>query len=87
MVKPVVAWNAAGTRGRALYFTRAPAPLGATAPLFHHVGIACSSRASAGAASGRCCLRPLERREKLEQLRALEAGMHIEIARTERGAA
>jgi len=38
VVKAVVAWDAAGQLGRALYFTRASAPTG-DAPLFHHVGI------------------------------------------------
>ncbi|HXJ00048.1 MAG TPA: 3-deoxy-manno-octulosonate cytidylyltransferase [Micropepsaceae bacterium] len=79
VVKPVVAWNAAGTRGRALYFTRARAPWGEGA-LFHHVGIYAFTRP---ALTHFVALPPssLERREKLEQLRALEAGMHIEVAR------
>ena len=38
VVKPVVAWDVGGERGRALYFTRARAPHG-DGPLFHHVGI------------------------------------------------
>ncbi len=37
VVKAVVAWNSGGSRGRALYFTRARAPAG-DGPLFHHVG-------------------------------------------------
>ena len=38
VVKPIVAWNDAGTRGQALYFTRARAPFG-DGPLYHHIGI------------------------------------------------
>ncbi|HEX2591557.1 MAG TPA: 3-deoxy-manno-octulosonate cytidylyltransferase [Rhizomicrobium sp.] len=79
VVKPVVAWDATGTRGRALYFTRARAPTG-EGPLFHHVGIYAFRRA---ALERFVALppSPLEKREKLEQLRALEAGMSIAIAR------
>lgn len=63
---------------RALYFTRATAPWG-DGPLYHHIGIYAYRRASlerfvALAPS------PLEVREKLEQLRALEAGMRIDAA-------
>jgi 3-deoxy-manno-octulosonate cytidylyltransferase (CMP-KDO synthetase) len=81
VVKPVVAWDADGRRGRALYFTRARAPHG-EGPLFHHVGIYAFRRAAlkrfvALAPS------PLEKREKLEQLRALEAGMTIAVARVD----
>lgn len=79
VVKPIVAWNAKATRGRALYFTRTRAPAG-EGPLYHHVGIYAFTRA---ALSRFVSLppSPLESREKLEQLRALEAGMHIEVAR------
>jgi 3-deoxy-manno-octulosonate cytidylyltransferase (CMP-KDO synthetase) len=78
VVKPIVAWNAAGTRGRALYFTRARAPSG-EGPLYHHVGIYAFTRA---ALAHFVALPPsaLEKRERLEQLRALEAGMRIEVA-------
>ncbi|WP_371347336.1 3-deoxy-manno-octulosonate cytidylyltransferase [Ancylobacter sp. IITR112] len=65
-------------RLRALYFTRATAPHG-EGPLFHHIGLYAYRR--------RALERfvalppsPLESREKLEQLRALEAGMRIDIA-------
>jgi 3-deoxy-manno-octulosonate cytidylyltransferase (CMP-KDO synthetase) len=78
VVKPVVAWNEAGTRGHALYFTRARAPSG-SGPLFHHVGIYAFTRAAL-ARFVALPTSPLERREKLEQLRALEAGMRIEVA-------
>ena len=79
VVKPVVAWNASGLSGRALYFTRARAPAGDGA-LYHHVGIYAFTRA---ALSRFVSLpqSPLESRERLEQLRALEAGMRIEVAR------
>jgi 3-deoxy-manno-octulosonate cytidylyltransferase (CMP-KDO synthetase) len=79
VVKPVVAWDASGRRGRALYFTRARAPAG-EGPLFHHVGIYAFTRP---ALARFVALPPsaLEKREKLEQLRALEAGMRIDVAR------
>jgi 3-deoxy-manno-octulosonate cytidylyltransferase (CMP-KDO synthetase) len=79
VVKAVVAWDTSGRRGRALYFTRARAPHGEGA-LFHHVGIYAYKRA---ALERFVNLSPssLELREKLEQLRALEAGMTIAVAR------
>lgn len=64
--------------GRALYFTRATAPSG-TGPLYHHIGIYAYRRS----ALERFVALPqgvLEQREKLEQLRALEAGMRIDLA-------
>jgi 3-deoxy-manno-octulosonate cytidylyltransferase (CMP-KDO synthetase) len=78
VVKPIVAWDKEGRRGRALYFTRARAPSGDGA-LFHHVGIYAFTRS---ALARFVALPPsaLEQREKLEQLRALEAGMRIEVA-------
>jgi len=62
---------------RALYFTRATAPWG-DGPRYHHIGLYAYRRAAlerfvALAPS------PLESREKLEQLRALEAGMRIDV--------
>lgn len=67
-----------GRRLRALYFTRATAPFG-DGPLLHHIGLYAYRRA---ALEQFCDLppAPLERREKLEQLRALEAGMRIDVA-------
>lgn len=64
------------TRLRALYFTRATAPWG-EGPLYHHVGIYAWRRE---ALARFVTLQPstLERRESLEQLRALEAGMRID---------
>ncbi len=65
-------------RLRALYFTRATAPSG-EGPLLHHVGLYAYRRA---ALTRFVALPPsrLEQRERLEQLRALEAGMRIDIA-------
>jgi len=79
VVKAIAAWNAEATRGRALYFTRARAPFG-DGPLFHHVGIYAFRRTTL-ARFVSLPVSPLEAREKLEQLRAVEAAMHIEIAR------
>ncbi len=81
VVKAVVAWDAGGELGRALYFTRATAPTG-DAPLFHHVGLYAYTR---DALESFVALppSPLEKSEKLEQLRALEAGMTIAVARVD----
>ena len=65
------------TRLRALYFTRATAPHGA-GPLYHHVGLY-SYRRAALSRFVSLSPSPLERRESLEQLRALEAGMRIDV--------
>jgi 3-deoxy-manno-octulosonate cytidylyltransferase (CMP-KDO synthetase) len=81
VVKPVVAWEADGQTGRALYFTRATAPTG-DGPLFHHIGIYAFARESL-ARFVALPPSPLELREKLEQLRALEAGMTIRVARVD----
>ena len=81
VVKPVIAWGPDGRRGRALYFTRARAPSG-DGPLFHHIGIYAFRRAALGRFVA-LPPSPLEQREKLEQLRALEAGMTIGIARVD----
>jgi 3-deoxy-manno-octulosonate cytidylyltransferase (CMP-KDO synthetase) len=81
VVKAVAAWNADETRGRCLYFTRAPAPAG-EGPLWHHVGLY-AYRRSALERFVALPPSPLEKREKLEQLRALEAGMSIAIARVD----
>ena len=65
------------TRLRALYFTRATAPYG-NGPLYHHIGLYAYRRA---ALAKFVSLGPsvLEKRESLEQLRALEAGMRIDV--------
>jgi 3-deoxy-manno-octulosonate cytidylyltransferase (CMP-KDO synthetase) len=76
MVK-VVGSQVAPRRLRALYFTRATAPWG-EGPLFHHFGLYAYRRA---ALERFVALppSPLELRERLEQLRALEAGMRIDV--------
>jgi 3-deoxy-manno-octulosonate cytidylyltransferase (CMP-KDO synthetase) len=81
VVKPVVAWDVTGRRGLALYFTRARAPSG-EGPLFHHIGIYAFKR-EALSRFVKLPPSPLETREKLEQLRALEAGMTIAVARVD----
>jgi 3-deoxy-manno-octulosonate cytidylyltransferase (CMP-KDO synthetase) len=77
-VVKVVGTPVAPARLRALYFTRATAPAG-EGPLYHHIGLYAYRRA---ALERFVALppSPLERREKLEQLRALEAGMRIDVA-------
>ena len=64
------------SRLRALYFTRATAPYG-NGPLYHHIGLYAYRRR---ALERFVTLKPsvLEKRESLEQLRALEAGMRID---------
>jgi 3-deoxy-manno-octulosonate cytidylyltransferase (CMP-KDO synthetase) len=76
-VVKVVGTPVAPARLRALYFTRATAPAG-DGPLYHHIGLYAFRRA---ALERFVTLPPsaLERREKLEQLRALEAGMRIDV--------
>ena len=64
-------------RLRALYFTRATAPYG-DGPLYHHIGLYAYRRAALGRFVG-LPPSPLERRERLEQLRALEASMRIDV--------
>lgn len=63
-------------RFRALYFTRATAPHG-DGPLYHHIGLYAYRRKALRRFVG-LSPSPLELREKLEQLRALEAGMRID---------
>ena len=72
--KAVMAMDGQGRRGRALYFTRST--LYGDAPVWRHIGLYGYRRA----ALERFCAAPpspLERREKLEQLRALEMGLQI----------
>jgi len=77
-VKAVVSLVPGARIGRALYFSRNPVPSG-DGPLWHHFGLYAYRRAA---------LRrfvslppaPLELRERLEQLRALEHGMRIDVA-------
>jgi 3-deoxy-manno-octulosonate cytidylyltransferase (CMP-KDO synthetase) len=77
-VVKVVGTQVAPDRLRALYFTRADAPAG-RGPSYHHIGIY-AYRRSALARFVALPPSPLEQREKLEQLRALEAGMRIDVA-------
>jgi len=65
-------------RLRALYFTRATAPYG-EGPRYHHIGLY-AYRRDALERFVKLAPSALERREKLEQLRALEAGMRIDAA-------
>jgi 3-deoxy-manno-octulosonate cytidylyltransferase (CMP-KDO synthetase) len=81
VVKPVVAWTDDAPYGRALYFSRARAPFG-DGPYYHHIGIY-AFRREALARFVALPPSPLEKRERLEQLRALEAGMHIVVARVD----
>jgi 3-deoxy-manno-octulosonate cytidylyltransferase (CMP-KDO synthetase) len=81
VVKPVVVWDVTGRSGRALYFSRARVPTGEGA-LFHHVGIYAYTR-DALTRFVKLPPSPLEKREKLEQLRALEAGMTIAVTRVD----
>jgi 3-deoxy-manno-octulosonate cytidylyltransferase (CMP-KDO synthetase) len=76
-VVKVVGTPIAERRLRALYFTRATAPFG-DGPLYHHIGIYAFRRDALARFVG-LAPSPLERREKLEQLRALEAGMRIDV--------
>ena len=77
VVKVVGTPTAVPGRLRALLFTRATAPYG-DGPLYHHIGIYAFRRT---ALERFVSLRPsaLEKREKLEQLRALENGMRIDV--------
>ena len=78
VVKAVVSFDPVRPNlGRALYFTRATAPTG-PGPVWHHIGIYAFTR---DALERFAALRPspLEQREKLEQLRALENGMSIGV--------
>lgn len=77
-VVKIVATPLGERRLRALYFTRATAPYGA-GPHFHHIGIY-AYRPAALERFVALPPSPLERRERLEQLRALEAGMRIDVA-------
>ncbi|GAA4663331.1 3-deoxy-manno-octulosonate cytidylyltransferase [Bartonella pachyuromydis] len=76
-VVKIIGTPLAQNRLRALYFTRATAPYG-DGPLYHHIGIYAYRR---GALEKFVALKPspLEQREKLEQLRALEHNMRIDV--------
>jgi 3-deoxy-manno-octulosonate cytidylyltransferase (CMP-KDO synthetase) len=76
-VVKVVGSPLGGSRLRALYFTRATAPYG-DGPRYHHIGLYAYRRPALVRFVG-LPPSPLEQREKLEQLRALEAGMRIDV--------
>ena len=76
-VVKVVGTPVTARRLRALYFTRATAPAG-EGPLYHHIGLYAYRRAALERFVS-LPPSPLEAREKLEQLRALEAGMRIDV--------
>jgi 3-deoxy-manno-octulosonate cytidylyltransferase (CMP-KDO synthetase) len=76
-VVKVVGTPIAPSRLRALYFTRATAPAG-EGPLYHHIGLYAFRRAALERFV-KLPPSPLERRERLEQLRALEAGIRIDV--------
>lgn len=79
VVKCVCAFKDGVSTARALYFSRNRVPSGA-GPLWHHIGVYAFRRA---ALARFVALPPtaIEQRENLEQLRAMEAGMGIGVAR------
>jgi 3-deoxy-manno-octulosonate cytidylyltransferase (CMP-KDO synthetase) len=81
VVKAACAFERGRAVSPALYFSRAPIPAG-EGPLWHHIGVY-AYRRPALARFVALPESPLERREKLEQLRALEAGMRIACARVD----
>ena len=84
VVKAACAFDRGRAVSPALYFSRAAIPAG-EGPLWHHIGIYAYRRAAL-ARFVSLPESPLERRESLEQLRALEAGMRIACTRVEHGA-
>jgi 3-deoxy-manno-octulosonate cytidylyltransferase (CMP-KDO synthetase) len=74
VVKAVLSMQPDGRAGRALYFTRST--LYGDAPVWRHIGIYGYRRAALEAFNA-APPSPLEQREKLEQLRALELGLSI----------
>jgi 3-deoxy-manno-octulosonate cytidylyltransferase (CMP-KDO synthetase) len=81
VVKAACAFDGGRAVSPALYFSRATIPSG-PGPLWHHIGIY-AFRRQALARFVALPESPLEKRESLEQLRALEAGMRIACARVE----
>jgi 3-deoxy-manno-octulosonate cytidylyltransferase (CMP-KDO synthetase) len=81
VTKAIVAWQKGERIGRALYFSRSSAPWG-EGPLYHHIGIYAYRRAAIERFV-KLEPSPLEKREKLEQLRALENGLSIGVARVD----
>jgi 3-deoxy-manno-octulosonate cytidylyltransferase (CMP-KDO synthetase) len=81
VVKAACAFAEGQVVAPALYFSRTAVPWGA-GPLWHHIGLYAWRRAALGRFVA-LPESPLERRESLEQLRALEAGMRVACARVE----
>ncbi len=81
VVKAACAFDHGRAVSPALYFSRAAIPAG-DGPRWHHIGIY-AFRRIALARFVALPESPLEKRESLEQLRALEAGMRIACARVE----
>lgn len=77
VVKAVISFESE-RKGRALYFTRATAPSG-EGDLYHHIGLYVYRRESLEKFV-KLAPSALEKREKLEQLRALENNMRIDVA-------
>jgi 3-deoxy-manno-octulosonate cytidylyltransferase (CMP-KDO synthetase) len=77
VVKPVLDMEPGARQGRAFYFSRQPVPWG-EGPVYHHVGLY-AYRRDALARYAAAPVAPLEKRESLEQLRALSLGMRIEV--------
>jgi 3-deoxy-manno-octulosonate cytidylyltransferase (CMP-KDO synthetase) len=81
-VVKIAASTIAPRRLRCLYFSRATIPYG-DGPLWHHIGLYAYRRGALDRYM-RLPPSPLETRERLEQLRALEAGMRIDAAVVDR---
>jgi 3-deoxy-manno-octulosonate cytidylyltransferase (CMP-KDO synthetase) len=81
VVKAACAFERGRAVSAALYFSRAPIPAG-DGPRWHHIGVYAYRRAAL-ARYVSLPASPLEKRENLEQLRALEDGMRIACARVE----
>lgn len=83
VVKAACAFEPEAAVAPALYFSRAAIPHG-EGPRWHHIGIYAYRRPALERFVARP-VSPLERRERLEQLRALEAGMRIGCVRVDAG--
>jgi 3-deoxy-manno-octulosonate cytidylyltransferase (CMP-KDO synthetase) len=81
VVKAVCAFRDGAEIAPALYFSRSPVPWGA-GPLWHHLGVYAYRRAALDRFVS-MAQSPREIRESLEQLRLLEAGLRIGVARAE----
>ncbi len=81
VVKAVVAWKENSEYGKALYFTRATAPAN-EGDLYHHIGLYAYRRDALEKFTS-LPPSPLEKREKLEQLRALENNITIGVVRVD----